>query len=199
MRQAMSSINKGLGYAVSLLFVRWIIDPANKPVGRFWTKPTVVSLLRIPLGFLFIHCFQAHQVVWAYTTLFVSFLSDKVDGEMAKREGPSRWGALVDPWCDKAFFLLCVYALLPLIWKSAVYPLATIEGLLFLVPFFALRRANIDVKSNIYGKSKFGAECMALLALTGSQTILGNILLYTAIPLAVMSIKDKTQEILGRH
>lgn len=85
--------------------------------------PTLISLSRLVLAALFVH--YAARPVFAVAILCLAGISDALDGWAARRLGQtSRFGALLDPICDRLFVLpvlatLVVVHHLPL-WQLAV-------------------------------------------------------------------------------
>jgi phosphatidylglycerophosphate synthase len=160
------------------------------------TVPTLISFTRIPLGFLAAYCIATGKPAWwAVLILAIATYTDILDGSLARLKGPTRWGALIDPWCDKAFVGICAASLYVRIWTPVFWVLSCLEFLLFLVPWFALRMQTIDVRSNVFGKAKLTAECFGILALAMDWNLLGNFLLTCAIPLAVYSAVKKARQL----
>ncbi len=75
---------------------------------QIWTASNVLSLLRIPLAFVFL---SPHPLVRA-TTLVLAMITDCLDGYLARRSGKvTQLGAFLDPFTDK-FFVLFVGSVL---------------------------------------------------------------------------------------
>ena len=72
------------------------------------TVPNFISLLRIPLAFVFL---QANPFYRA-TAIVIALITDGLDGFVARRfNQKGRWGTLLDPISDK-FFVFFVLAML---------------------------------------------------------------------------------------
>jgi phosphatidylglycerophosphate synthase len=159
---------------------------------RLLTLPNLISLFRLPLGLL----------VWKYssnsprvvTFLFcLAMLSDLLDGLLARKTGPTIYGAIIDPICDKMFFLVCVMAYRQAFNPTVFWALVPLELLIFLAPFVYLWVKKIaadkaEFRSNIWGKSKFTFECLALAAAVPGLNTLASCLLLIALTLALVSI-----------
>lgn len=78
---------------------------SNRP-SYFWTVPNLLSFLRIPLAFVFLH----HDPFLRGCALFGAMGTDFLDGYLARRyQMGSKWGTILDPITDK-FFVLFVLA-----------------------------------------------------------------------------------------
>jgi len=75
---------------------------------RILTLPNCISLLRIPLAFLFLH----ENPLFRFTAIFTAMLTDGLDGFLARRNHSiSKVGTLLDPFTDK-FFVIFVLSIL---------------------------------------------------------------------------------------
>ncbi|OGU02430.1 MAG: hypothetical protein A2085_07485 [Gemmatimonadetes bacterium GWC2_71_10] len=83
-----------------------------------------VSLARLPLAIIFV---ATERTDVRLVTLAVAAASDLLDGWMARRLGPSRVGAVVDPITDK-LFMVAAFAMLAL--AGALAPLEILGVLL---------------------------------------------------------------------
>lgn len=164
---------------------------------RFWTTPTCFSLSRIPLAILTAWFLHAGQNISAALVFIIIMITDKLDGEYAKRQGTTWWGGFMDPLCDKvSVFICCSQCISQMKFWPAV-SLGSIEFSLFVAPLLVLLkdRRDVDVKSTLPGKWKFGIECVMFLAFLGRFDYLGNALLLLAIPFAIVSAVCKIYEI----
>jgi CDP-diacylglycerol--glycerol-3-phosphate 3-phosphatidyltransferase/cardiolipin synthase len=66
------------------------------------TPANLVSLARVPLAFIFV---LSEPVEVRVACLALAAASDLLDGWLARRLGPSRLGAILDPVTDKLFML----------------------------------------------------------------------------------------------
>lgn len=77
----------------------------------FLTVGNFLSLLRIPLGFLFL---VVHDPGWVATIIVVGAATDLLDGLVARlTRTESEIGALLDPFCDRIFVFLALVSFLP--------------------------------------------------------------------------------------
>jgi cardiolipin synthase (CMP-forming) len=85
---------------------------------RVLTVPNALSLLRLILVPVFAWLIVTRHDGWALAVLFVSGLSDYLDGALARRWGQvSRVGQLLDPFADRLYIVSTV---LGLAWRSLV-------------------------------------------------------------------------------
>jgi phosphatidylglycerophosphate synthase len=139
-------------------------------LGRALTAANLVSLGRLPLAAAFV---VFDQVGVRVGVLAAAAGSDLLDGWLARRLGPSRLGALLDPVTDKAF-MLTAFAVLVL--SGALTPVE-VSGVLMrdiLAPLgylasVALRRP-FTVPARAGGKAVTAGQSLTLFAwLMGSS------------------------------
>ena len=163
----------------------------NPNPSRLLTLPNLISLTRLPIGIL---VWKYRDSPWIVALLFfLAMLSDLLDGMLARKTGPTLYGAIIDPLCDKLFFFVCVVAYMPVFNRAVFWTLVPLEVLIFLAPFAYLWSKKIkadkaEFRSNIWGKSKFTFECLALAAAVPGQGTLASCLLFAALVLALVSI-----------
>lgn len=82
--------------------------PATSAADRFWTVPNALSLLRLALIPVFIWLLMGvDSPGWAFVVLFVSGLSDWLDGKLARwLNQSSKIGALLDPAADRLYVII---------------------------------------------------------------------------------------------
>jgi len=159
---------------------------------RLLTLPNLISLTRLPLGLLVFG--YSSDSPWVVALLFfLAMLSDLLDGMLARKTGPTIYGAIIDPVCDKMFFLICAMAYRQAFNPMVFWPLILLEVLIFLAPFVYLWIKKVatdkaEFRSNIWGKSKFTFECLALAAAVPKLNTLASCLLLMALVLALVSI-----------
>ena len=77
----------------------------------FLTIGNILSLLRIPLGFMFL---AIDDTKWFAIVLLVGAATDLLDGFLARiTHTESEIGALLDPFCDRIFVFLALVSFLP--------------------------------------------------------------------------------------
>jgi phosphatidylglycerophosphate synthase len=88
---------------------------SSEPANRLWTLPNVLSLSRIPLGFVFWVALGqgVANAVLPFGVLAAAAVTDVLDGYFARRSGadPSGTGSWLDPICDKLFVAAVLVAL----------------------------------------------------------------------------------------
>ena len=83
---------------------------------RFWTPANTISLSRIPMALAFVF---AEGTPLRLGIIAVAGLSDALDGWVARRHPPSRWGALIDPVADRSFAIIAIGVLA---WEGVLAP-----------------------------------------------------------------------------
>jgi phosphatidylglycerophosphate synthase len=77
----------------------------------FLTVGNLLSLLRIPLGFMFL---VVSEPKWVASLVIAGALTDLLDGFVARlTRTESEIGALLDPFCDRIFVFLALVSFLP--------------------------------------------------------------------------------------
>jgi phosphatidylglycerophosphate synthase len=77
----------------------------------FLTIGNFLSLLRIPLGFMFL---MIHDPAWVAGIVVAGAATDLLDGLVARwTHTESEIGALLDPFCDRIFVFLALVSFLP--------------------------------------------------------------------------------------
>jgi cardiolipin synthase len=115
--------------------------PVDRQADRVVTLPNALSALRLALVPVFFWLVLSHRDGWALVVLFVSGLTDYLDGVLARRFNQvSRLGQLLDPAADRLYILA---TLVGLAWRGVVpwWLLALIVGrdvlLSFTIPALA--------------------------------------------------------------
>jgi len=115
--------------------------PVGQPADRVVTLPNALSALRLALVPVFFWLVLSHRDGWALVVLFVSGLTDYLDGVLARRFNQvSRLGQLLDPAADRLYILA---TLVGLAWRDVVpwWLLVVIVGrdvlLVFTIPALA--------------------------------------------------------------
>ncbi len=169
-------------------------------MGRYHARdlvraPTLISLLRLPLGVTFFA--TVDRPVLALAVIAVAGLTDVVDGWLARRtDQVTAMGAVIDPITDKSF-VACVIAALVLREKLpllGVLALATREiGELPLVAWFALsnraRRARTEQPmANLPGKLVTTLQFASVTAALFGWAARDPLLIVTAVVGAIAAI-----------
>lgn len=161
------------------------------------------SFLRAFLGMLLwpLIAYEAPLFV-ILPVLGFAIMTDRIDGAVARMEGETVLGEIIDPWCDKVFAIMLFLAFAPVIWGSVLLILCVVEFALGLGPFFVIFSKKVawipsdaSAKSNRWGKTKFFLECTGILTLSLSAYTVGNYFLVAAIPFAFMSALRKVADV----
>ena len=166
------------------------------------TGPTYLTILRMILACLFM-VFVMIPETWAKVVALVIFivaaLSDKIDGEWARRQKiVTDLGAFLDPLADKMLvnlaFLVLTYLNIVPIWVFAIIIVRdlAVDGMRMMAA-----RSGVTIAASIYGKLKTTVQMIAIIIILVNLifelpflTVLGNIALYLALALTVFSGAD---------
>jgi len=137
------------------------------------TVPNLVSLLRIPLAFVF---FQ-HNLVLRILAVLLALVSDGVDGFLARRfKQTTRLGTFLDPFTDRFFVIVAVAVLFTenqlATWKIVAMFSRDIAILLF--AFYLLVRGRIGeyyLRAIWCGKLSTVLQLIVLLSLLVSIAV----------------------------
>ena len=166
------------------------------------TGPTCLTILRMILSVVFV-IFATLPDLWAKITALVIFIvaaiTDKIDGNWARKSKKvTDLGAFLDPLADKmlvnlAFLVLVYLGVVPL-WVFAVILVRdfAVDGMRMMIA-----RTGTTVAASFLGKLKTTLQMTALIIILANQifsleffAVLGNIALYLALALTVISGAD---------
>lgn len=122
------------------------------------TIPNLLSLLRIPLAFLFYYFYTWNNLkglILSILILLVSALTDMLDGKIARHfHQISEFGKILDPIADKitqATFIFCLFNRYPAIIPLFIFFLVK-ETTIAVFALIAVRRSGENQGAMIYGK-----------------------------------------------
>ncbi|MDP4198257.1 MAG: CDP-alcohol phosphatidyltransferase family protein [Bacteroidota bacterium] len=178
-------------------------DPIKKFRAKdlVFTPSNLVSTMRAFMVFPAIFAIMAQLNILAAAICFVAFLSDILDGWLARKfDTVSELGKVIDPLADKIFIglvviTMAVYGLIPL------WFLATILGrdmLILAGGIWAKRKLGVVLPSNYPGKAAAlttAATLFLVLAGVTGMTIVG--LTYLSVVLMVVSFVVYGQRLAG--
>lgn len=181
-----------------------VTHAADLPVARppkLWGPADLLTLVRLPLAAAFVLMDDAHVRL---AILAVAGVSDVLDGIVARRVGPSRAGAVLDPVVDKIFTLSAVFAVVAMPgalilggWEIAgllLRDLGVVGG--FVATHFVFRR-RVTLPARLSGKCvtvlQFATLAAILLAWPAARPIA-----WATAAVSVWSILDYTRQILNR-
>ena len=79
---------------------------------RVWTIPNALSMVRLVGVPIFFWLILDHHDLWALVVLFLSGVTDYLDGKLARMLGQvTRLGQLLDPAADRLYILATILAL----------------------------------------------------------------------------------------
>lgn len=174
-------------------------EPADAPATTYGptallTPANAITVARIlgavALGALIL----AGSAGWALAVFVVLALSDQVDGILARRQGPTRSGAFLDPLADKVFLGIVLVALGirdEVSWVAVVLILGR-EVVISLFRGYAVRR-GASVPASLMGKVKTFVTTVALgLILIPDPAVqtAGRWVLWAAVVLTLVSGAD---------
>lgn len=140
---------------------------------KIMTLPNVISLLRLPLAFLFIIDNTSFRVGVLIATMF----TDCLDGFLARRCGDiSQVGIILDPMMDKLFVYIAIGVLF---FKNYLMPWEMITMLsrdfslcIFLAYLLVSKKwKTFEVRSIRWGKLTTAAQFVVLILLTIGRSI----------------------------
>ncbi len=147
----------------------------NPKMLKMFTIPNLLSLLRIPLAFLFLK----DDIYWRLTALVLAMLTDFFDGYLARRNNwQSRLGTLLDPLTDKFFVFMVLFALIDenrlSYWEAGAMLCRDLSVIVFGI-YLALRGylARYQFRAIWCGKVTTTLQFMVLLALTMGYEVSG--------------------------
>ncbi len=160
--------------------------------------PNILSCIRIAMTIAFIVLFIKQQYTACLILFIASFLTDVLDGYLARRNNwISDFGKLVDPFADKFMFISVLICLV----CKGVFPvylliiLVVKELLLIVGGLIILKKKHVSVYSDIWGKLATGlffvAFTLALAKLAFASFIpdwLLTVLFITALTISVLSL-----------
>jgi phosphatidylglycerophosphate synthase len=139
---------------------------SHPPTGTFLNLPNILSLMRIPLGVVFL---AVDDMAWRAGVVAVGAATDLLDGYLARKMGTAtEIGAMLDPFCDRIFVFLGLVSFLPtdrLDWAGFLILILrdTYTGGVFLVGLLAGRQ--MPFHSRLGGKITTALQVLALFAL----------------------------------
>lgn len=177
-------------------------DSLNKNILRFfpvWLKPNHLTVFRIVIILPYFYFLYKSFYLAALALFILAIITDSLDGSLARtRNAQTKTGAILDPLADR---LLFIFSIIIIGWrfypeKTVIYLSVAIECTYIILLFKPwLEKASGSKKSleaNIFGKIKMILECVAIIALLVSQSILFSYismgLLWLAITAMLLSI-----------
>lgn len=173
---------------------------APPQVRRLWGPADALSALRIPLAVAF--------PLWDHDLgrlllVAVAGLSDVLDGPLARRTGPSRAGAILDPVADKAFTVSAFVTIAAEhagktigAWELAAVLLRDLAAIGGLVTLLVLRRP-MTIPARWSGKLATVFQFATLAAVLVESPATRALVVLTAV-VSVVAVADYAREALRR-
>jgi cardiolipin synthase (CMP-forming) len=126
---------------------------------------------------------------WTLTIMAVAYLSDLLDGYVARKTNTvSEWGKVIDPLADKIFVIVAIIALFIHGYVPTWYFLLIIlrDALIFTVGIWAQKKLRVVLPSNWYGK-----VAVLAISLTLFLSVLGvssDVLLLSVVASSALAI-----------
>ena len=161
----------------------------GRQASRLFSPPDFLSVLRIPLAGMF---YLSSEPETRFTILAAAALSDLLDGPWARRTGGSRFGAFLDPFCDKVFMGAAFFA----VFQQSVLPPLEVAGVLlrdfmaaaaFLGSIVLGRPTSIPARAG--GKAVTWCQMLTLAAFVAESDLLRPLAWATA-AISVYAIAD---------
>src|SRR5437868_266293 len=118
---------------------------------ELFTPSNIISAMRVMMVFPAIFAIVAHLYILVAAIFVTAFLSDILDGWVARKyDGVSEWGKVIDPLADKIFVGLVViamtaYGLIP-VWFLAVILIRDLT--IVIAGTWAKRKLGVVLPSN---------------------------------------------------
>lgn len=133
-------------------------------VRRTWGVADVLTVLRIPLAAAFV---IVSDTRWRLVILAAAAASDLLDGWIARRFGPSRFGSFIDPVADK-LFMACAFGVVLFSGRLAAYEIVALlaRDIVAAAAFLTtvIRRRPLAIPARAGGKAVTVLQALTLLA-----------------------------------
>jgi CDP-diacylglycerol--glycerol-3-phosphate 3-phosphatidyltransferase len=180
---------------------------AGRPVASSWNIANALTVLRLALVPVFLVLLlhdDGDDAVWrvlAWVVFAVASVTDRIDGELARRRGlVTNFGVIVDPIADKALIgaaLIGLSLLDELPWWITVVILVREVGIT-LLRFFVIRHGVMPASRGGKAKTLLQAVAIGLLVLPlgGILEDLAMLIMYAAVVVTVVTGADYVQRAL---
>jgi len=161
------------------------------------TPANLISLSRIPIVILMMFTFE-HKALFL-TLLVLAMISDLLDGYVARMSRPTKLGAILDPACDKVFFVLLIIFLAIVSGLSVIHVILLLLRdiymiLMYMVLFFHKKRERLRdaLKARWAGKLTTALQFIAVLWLASGFSMFEYVLTAVGV-LSLAAIIDYTR------
>jgi CDP-diacylglycerol--glycerol-3-phosphate 3-phosphatidyltransferase/cardiolipin synthase len=152
------------------------------------TFADVLSAVRVPLAI----AFPFVSNTWRIVVLVAAAASDLLDGQIARRFGSSRFGAVIDPVADK-LFMVSAFGVVAFSGRLAPYEIAgvllrdLVATIAFLATVYSHRARSIPARAG--GKAVTVAQVLTLLAFLTDSPLLRE-MAWATTAIAIYAIWD---------
>jgi CDP-diacylglycerol---glycerol-3-phosphate 3-phosphatidyltransferase len=179
----------------------------DRPVASSWNIANALTVLRlalVPVFLVLLFHDDGHDAVWrvlAWVAFAVASVTDRIDGELARRRGlVTDFGVIADPIADKALIgaaLIGLSLLDELPWWITVVILVREVGVT-LLRFFVIRHGVMPASRGGKAKTLLQAVAIGLLVLPlgGILEDLAMLIMYAAVVVTVVTGADYVQRAL---
>ncbi len=164
---------------------RQLLDPAN-----------LLSLSRIPIVIIMM-IFHEETIIFLIL-LGTAMITDLLDGYVARLRGPTRLGAILDPFCDKTFFVALLVFLVLVSGFSITHLVLLLLREIYMVLLFAIfafhpkrKKLVMHIKARWPGKLTTAGQFVAILWLALDLALFQYVVLAVA-ALSVAAMIDYT-------
>ena len=133
--------------------------------------PNILSGLRLVMVVVFILFFVRAQYLWAMATYLLAFVTDILDGYLARRNNwVSDVGKVLDPLADKLMLMTALVCFWTVGWLPAILVIVVVvKELIMIIGGAIFYKHNIVVYADWYGKLATGFFSVGVVA-----TLLAN-------------------------
>jgi len=179
----------------------------SRPVASSWNIANALTVLRlalVPVFLVLLFHDDGDDAVWrvlAWVVFAVASVTDRIDGELARRRGlVTNFGVIADPIADKALIgaaLIGLSLLDELPWWITVVILVREVGIT-LLRFFVIRHGVMPASRGGKAKTLLQAVAIGLLVLPlgGILEDLAMLIMYAAVVVTVVTGADYVQRAL---
>lgn len=139
-----------------------ILQDQRADTDRIFTLPNILSFFRLALIPPIVILYETDHYIWAFAMLFLSGLTDVVDGWIARTfHLVSDFGKAIDPIADKLTQIAVLLCLMPMKCWWVVGALVVKEVVIGILTLIAMKRTH-----SVYSAGWYGKLCTATIYLS---------------------------------
>ena len=155
-------------------------------------KITITRILMVPIFiWVLISGMENSRIIASFIFILAS-VTDFLDGYLARKYNlVSDFGKLMDPMADKILVASALIAMVQL-GRISVWPVVIILAREFLITSFRSLAASkgLVISASIWGKIKTNTQIVAIILLTLTNNLIGDIALWVSVAFTIMSAVD---------